>query len=441
WIYSILLVLSGLSNLIKSIRKYTSFHKSQVIILMIATIIPFTGNIMYVSGLNPVPGFDWTPVLFILSGMAIATGIFRYGMFELVPFARNMLIDTTEDGVIIVNSRGKVEDCNPSVYRIFDLPPKSLTGKYFSDKFRDYNNLLSGVNKNSPHETDMEISRRGITNYYQVRIAPILNPQKQLSGHLIQIHDITKIKEGEQRVKKTNKHLRAEIKEKVKLIENLDAFSHTIAHDLRCTLSAVYSSGEILEESVKNTDTQTLLEFSDLIKKSAKKAIQITQELLILATVNNQNIERTTLNMKSVFEEALSQLHGLINEYNAQINMPDDWPEAAGHAPWIENVWTNYLSNAIKYGGTPPVIEVGADKPENRVVRFWIKDNGDGLLPEQQKKLFREYARIQPSKAQGYGLGLSIVKRIIEKLGGRVGLESTGKPGEGAKFWFELPVD
>jgi PAS domain S-box-containing protein len=440
WAYSILLVLYGISFLIGSIKDFSSFHKSQVIILLIATIVPFTGNILYVTRLNPIPGFDWTPVLFIISGVVIATGIFRYGMFELVPFARNKLIDTLEDGVIIINSKGIIEDCNPSVYNIFRMQNRTLTGKYFTDIFSTYKELINEINKIDPNEINLELTGNGTTNYYQARISPILNPQSMLSGHLIQIHDITRIKEGEQRLKKTNKHLRAEIKQRGKLIENLDAFAHTVAHDLRSTLSSIYSSTEIMDESIKNMDTDLFMEFSDLIKQSAKKAINITQELLILATVNNLKVEQRPLDMESVFNEARNQLKGLISEYHAVITVPSEWPVASGHAPWIEHVWTNYLTNAIKYGGRPPVIEVGADKPGKRYVRFWIKDNGNGLLPEEQKKLFKEYSRLSPEKVQGYGLGLSIVKRIIDKLDGRVGVESTGEQGKGSKFWFELSV-
>jgi signal transduction histidine kinase len=73
------------------------------------------------------------------------------------------------------------------------------------------------------------------------------------------------------------------------------------------------------------------------------------------------------------------------------------------------------------------------------MVRFWIKDNGNGIQKEEQTIIFKKYIRLSPASADGYGLGLSIVKRIIEKLDGKVGLESAGKPGEGSVFWFELP--
>jgi signal transduction histidine kinase len=110
-----------------------------------------------------------------------------------------------------------------------------------------------------------------------------------------------------------------------------------------------------------------------------------------------------------------------------------------GHGPWIAEVWSNYLSNAVKYGGQPPRIQLGADLVAERArVRFWVQDNGPGLTPEQQAALFQPFARVTETRVKGHGLGLSIVRRIAEKLGGNAGVES--QPGAGSRFWFELPA-
>lgn len=110
-----------------------------------------------------------------------------------------------------------------------------------------------------------------------------------------------------------------------------------------------------------------------------------------------------------------------------------------GYAPWIEEIWTNYLGNAIKYGGKPPKIKVGFEIINN-CVKFWVKDNGDGLTKEEQPKLFSKYVRLAPKKAEGYGLVLSIVKSIADKLDQSVGVESSGVKGEGSLFYFSLPL-
>jgi signal transduction histidine kinase len=103
----------------------------------------------------------------------------------------------------------------------------------------------------------------------------------------------------------------------------------------------------------------------------------------------------------------------------------------------LEEVWVNYLSNGLKYGGQPPRLELGAAVQADGLVRFWVRDNGPGLSPEAQTRLFTEFTRLDRTRAQGHGLGLSIVRRIMEKLSGQFGVESS--PGQGSLFYFSLP--
>lgn len=441
WIYSQLLIYLGLINLVVSIYRFTAFYKSQITTLLLGTFFPVFGNLLYVTGWNPYSGFDWTPVSFVATGVFVSFGIVKYRMFDLVPFARNKLIDTMEDGVIIVNDEGYVEDCNKAIYDIFNFERKSaIIRKPFSDIFGGYEVLKEGILSGSVERIYFDIRSKNEKKYYQAHISPIYSKEKKVSGNLMVFHDITQIKQVEDDLKEINKKLIREIKQREKLIEDLDSFAHTVAHDLKNSLGSIALSCEILEESVKDNDADTIIELSDLIKASANKSLKITQELLILATVSHQEISKSKLDMKAIFQEAKSQLHDLIDSKNAKITEPETWPAAIGNASWVEEIWTNYLSNAIKYGGTPPEIEVGANKTKESCVRFWIKDNGNGIKEEQQSKLFKKYVRLAPQKAEGYGLGLSIIKRIAEKLDGKVGIESSGEPGKGSIFYFELPT-
>jgi two-component system sensor histidine kinase/response regulator len=136
--------------------------------------------------------------------------------------------------------------------------------------------------------------------------------------------------------------------------------------------------------------------------------------------------------------EALQRLTHVIEKHEVEVVVPKTWPVAVGYAPWIEEVWVNYLDNAIKYGGRPPRVELGAQELPDGKVRFWVRDNGPGLLPEEQGRLFRPFTRLDQAHTKGHGLGLSIVRRIVEKLDGEVGVES--EDGEGSVFSFTLPT-
>jgi two-component system, sensor histidine kinase and response regulator len=140
----------------------------------------------------------------------------------------------------------------------------------------------------------------------------------------------------------------------------------------------------------------------------------------------------------AIVGEACKRLSDKIAQSQAEIILPPDWRIAIGHPAWIEEVWSNYISNAIKYGGSPPRLQIGADDSRDGSIRFWVRDNGLGLNESQLAALFREFSRVTPSKAEGHGLGLSIVKRIVEKLGGQVGASS--EHGHGSVFYFALPA-
>jgi two-component system, sensor histidine kinase and response regulator len=111
-----------------------------------------------------------------------------------------------------------------------------------------------------------------------------------------------------------------------------------------------------------------------------------------------------------------------------------------GYAPWLEEVWVNLVNNAIKYGGQPPILNFGFEEEGKDSFNFYLQDNGNGLSKNQIELLFEPFTNLENSSSDGHGLGLSIVKRIISKLNGRVWVVSENLPGQGSRFCFTLPV-
>jgi two-component system sensor histidine kinase/response regulator len=175
-----------------------------------------------------------------------------------------------------------------------------------------------------------------------------------------------------------------------------------------------------------------------MIARNGRKMSNIINALLTLASVRKTDVEMQPLDIGDLVSQVLQRLDGMINESQAQITVPPTWPASLGYGPWIEEVWANYLSNAIKYGGRPPRVELGAATMPNDMIRFWIRDNGPGLTPEAQARLFTPFTRLELNDLEGHGLGLSIARRIVEKLGGQVGVES--EIGQGSTFFFTLPA-
>jgi two-component system sensor histidine kinase/response regulator len=232
--------------------------------------------------------------------------------------------------------------------------------------------------------------------------------------------------------------------------EELDAYGHTVAHDLQSPLALIISFAEALAENDDIMSHEALCNHLREIAQSGRKMNDIIDELLLLASVRKiDDIELEPLDMGRIVTEAQRRLTSMIAERQAKITRPERWPAALGYRSWIEQVWVNYLSNAIKYGGRPPHVELGFDPypasdhypittDHRPLIRFWVRDDGVGLTPEEQGRLFAPFTRLDQVRAKGNGLGLSIVRRIVEKLGGEVGAES--EVGAGSTFWFTLPL-
>ena len=219
----------------------------------------------------------------------------------------------------------------------------------------------------------------------------------------------------------------------------LDAFAHTVAHDLKNPLQQVIGYAETLLEFYNEIPSPEVLRSLASIGRGGRKMHNIIEELLLLAGVRKAEVELGPLEMGNIVNEALRRLDEFFQQTGTRLRLPAIWPRALGYAPWIEEVWANYLSNGCKYGGQPPELQLGGETLATGMVRFWVKDNGRGLLPDQQARLFVPFTRLEQARATGYGLGLSVVRRIVEKQGGQVGVFSSGVPGEGSLFYFTLP--
>ncbi len=237
-----------------------------------------------------------------------------------------------------------------------------------------------------------------------------------------------------------NQQLQREIAEREALIAELDAFAHTVAHDLKNPLGVTVTQAQFLRKFHHRMTLEEFEENLDMILKNGRKMNNIIYELLLLSSVRIEDVDPTPFDMADVVDEALDRLNFLIEEYEATIIVPDgsSWPTVLGYAPWVEEVWINYISNAIKYGGAPPRVEMGATAQADGMVKFWVRDNGAGLSARAQSRLFIPFNRLNQVRAEGHGLGLSIVQRILHKLGGQVGVES--EVGAGSVFSFYLPL-
>ncbi|MBN1284642.1 MAG: PAS domain S-box protein [Anaerolineae bacterium] len=418
--YSYGLLLVGTFLIIYRLTHSTQLYRGQSAALLVGVFTPWAVNVMFMLNLIP---FDPTPCAFTVSGAAFAWGLFRYRLLDIVPAARDAVLESMRDGVIVLDTQNRVVDLNPMAQQIIGCSASQALGQPIT-------NLLNWPDQGRNMQVSKEVYTETMLNngtggdhYFDLRLSPLYQDDN-LVGRLAVLHDVTERKQAEQ--------------EKERLIEELNAFAHTVAHDLKNPLSTVIGFSMLLEEDFESLPKKDLRELLHSISHNSRKMNNIIDEILTLAGVRKlERVPQEPLDMALVVAETHHRLAYMIEEYQAVIVLPGKWPVACGYGPWVEEIWANYLSNAIKYGGDPPYIELGATEQDDGMVRFWVRDNGQGLTPEQQTKLFMPFTRLHQTRALGHGLGLSIVQRIAEKLGGGVGVESA--PGAGSVFSFTLP--
>jgi PAS domain S-box-containing protein len=219
----------------------------------------------------------------------------------------------------------------------------------------------------------------------------------------------------------------------------LDAFSHTIAHDLKAPLASIIGYGSLLEEEIRGLSPETISLLATMLKAADRMSDMIDQ-LLLLALLRDKLADVETVPMGPVVEGALARFQSQLTEAGIHVEVAPDLPPALGHAQWVTEVFANLISNAIKYMGRDnpaPRIAIRGRR-EGAYVRYEVQDNGMGIAPEDHPRLFERFARFHGRASSGLGLGLSIVRRIVTNLNGEVGAESA--PGVGSTFWFTLPA-
>ncbi len=434
--YIYLIVALGAWIILRTALRLPRPYRPQAIALIAgATILLMTG-IIYIAGLGTIPSWTVFSIGFLFTGLAFTPGIFRSRLLDLAPVARDLLFESMSDGVIVIDLQNRIVDINPAAQRLFGVT-ETVIGKNvgaalgippdLTERFRD---VMDG---------QAEVVRgTEAPQYLDMRISPLRDRRNRFTGRLIVLRDITELKRAEQALAQSNLELQARNTE-------LDAYAQTVAHDLKSPLALIAGYTWLLTDSESTLSPEEQRQCLNLISEHLSRMRDIVDGLLLLASARQMQVQITPLDMAAIVAEAQKRLAREIRERHAEIILPESWPRALGYALWIEEVWVNYLSNALKYGGKPdavppipPRIELSAVRQANGYIRFNVRDNGYGIAPEDRARVFVPFTRLSGNSREGYGLGLSIVQRIIERLGGEVGVESV--VGEGSTFYFTLPA-
>jgi signal transduction histidine kinase len=239
------------------------------------------------------------------------------------------------------------------------------------------------------------------------------------------------------------RELEARVQERTAELErsraDLEAFSYSVSHDLRAPLRAVEGFSQALLEDYGEKLEETGRDYAERLRGAAHTMDGLIHDLLAYSRLGRAEMLMVPVSLAEVVKEALQTMQGEIAERKARVAVEPDLPAVVGHPTTLVQVVLNLLRNAVKFmpPGETPRVKVYAN-PGGERVRLYVRDNGIGVDPRYHERIFLPFERLHGAERYpGTGIGLSIVRRGVERMGGRAGVISA--VGEGSRFWIELP--
>jgi PAS domain S-box-containing protein len=221
--------------------------------------------------------------------------------------------------------------------------------------------------------------------------------------------------------------------------EQLETFVYSAAHDLRAPLRSITGYSQLLMEDFAPGLDPTAQSLLKRIEASSEFMDRLLLDLLAYGRTARSEMELAPVAVQNAWDTALFQCATQIERTHARVETVLPLPTVVAHEPTLGQVLANLLSNALKFvpPETPPHVRFWAE-PHGDKRRLWVQDQGIGIPTDQQERMFRVFERLHGSRYSGTGIGLSIVKKGVERMSGKVGVES--EPGKGSRFWIELPT-
>ena len=368
------------------------------------------------------------------------------------------IVESSADAILSVNLEGVINTWNSGAKRIFGYTPAEAIGKSISmlvppDHAHEETAILERIKRDEHihHYQTVRVTKEGARLDVSLSVSPLKGPGGRIIGASKVARDITEDKRTERALVETRellrqhaenleKRVRVRTAELQETIRSLDSFCYSIAHDLRAPLRAMSGfSTQLIEEYGPQLD-EAGKDYIVRIRMSAARMDRLICDLLELGRLGTMDLPAGPVDLEEAVNKALAPLEKDLASKQAEVRLKQPLLPVRASSVMLEQILSNLLANAVKFvpARTAPQIEVWSEA-RGDMVRVCVQDNGIGMRSEHFKKLFQPFSRlVNGEEYPGTGIGLAIVRKGVERMGGRVGVES--QPGKGSCFWLELPA-
>jgi PAS domain S-box-containing protein len=359
-------------------------------------------------------------------------------------------VESSEDAILTLTLDGSITSWNRGATRLYGFPEGEALGQKISiiipEELRSeeatiFERVLRG--ERIEHFETRRRTKDGRVLDVSLTVSQICDAAGAVIGFSKIARDISERKKAEDEIRRLNATLEERVKlrtaELSRALSELESFTNTIAHDLRAPLRTMRGFSEVLLEGSESSLGPEAKDAARRIFEGAKRMDDLTKDLLAYGRVAQAPIEPEDVDLDQVAHELLRTFEGEIRSSSASVKVARPLGRARGSRTLLSQALGNLFSNACKFvpPDKHPEVEVGSERRNGRL-RVWVRDRGIGIEPRYQDKLFKMFERLEPGKYPGTGIGLAIVQKAAERMGGRAGVES--EPGTGSRFWIEIPA-
>lgn len=276
----------------------------------------------------------------------------------------------------------------------------------------------------------------GEYRHFVARAVPLLNSDGTIREWVGSCMDCHEEKIASQKLERTVAERTVQLRDTV---QQLETFSYSIVHDMRAPLRAMRSFAVFLQNDYSDRLDETARDYLARINSAAGRLDALITDVLSFSRVSMEEAELQPVNLDLLLKDLVEQ-YPQFQEAAVNIHIQGPLPVVLGNSVLLTQVFSNLMGNALKFfppGGEPRVTVRAENVDRSHRVRVWVEDNGIGIPPEHRQKIFGLFQRLhRPEEYAGTGVGLAIMKKAVERMGGMVGVES--EVHQGSRFWFEL---